>query len=153
MAVYLVQHGYSLSKEADPEKGLSELGFSEVQMIADMVRDRNVPVSQIIHSGKKRAEQTAHIFAEELVPKEGLARMDGLNPMDDVKALAEKMDANKNAMLIGHLPFMEKLVSYLITGSVDKPVVKFQNAGVVCLDQEPERGDWFIKWTLLPVIA
>lgn len=152
MAVYLVQHGHCMSEEMDPEKGLSEQGFSEVQMIADIVRDRNVPVSQIIHSGKKRAEQTAHIFAEELVPEEGLARMEGLNPMDEVAALSKKMDASKNTMLIGHLPFMEKMVSYLITGSVDKPVVKFQNAGVVCLEQVPVSGDWYIKWTLLPVI-
>ncbi len=36
MAIYLVQHGKSLSKDIDPEKGLSEEGISEVQRIAEV---------------------------------------------------------------------------------------------------------------------
>ena len=68
MALYLVQHGHSLSKEVDSEPGLSEQGFREVQLIADMARDHDISVSQIVHSGKKRASQTAHIFADLLQP-------------------------------------------------------------------------------------
>jgi phosphohistidine phosphatase len=54
-------------------------------------------------------------------------------------------------MVVGHLPFMEKLVSYLSAGLVDKRVYKFQNSGIVCLDRE--NNDWFIKWTLNPDIS
>ncbi len=45
----------------------------------------------------------------------------------------------------------EKLVSYLTTGSVDILVYRFQNSGIVCLDQED--NGWYIKWTLNPNIG
>jgi phosphohistidine phosphatase len=56
-------------------------------------------------------------------------------------------------MLVGHLPFMERLTSYLITGSIDKPVLKFQNGGIVCLDKDVDSGFWIIRWTLMPKIG
>ncbi len=152
MAIYLVQHGHSLPKEADPERGLSEQGVAEVRLIADRARDHNIPVSQIIHSGKKRASQTAHLFAQALQPKDGISERADMNPMDDVRTIADSIDTTKNHMLVGHLPFMEKLVSFLITGSAEKPVIKFQNGGIICLDQSPDTGGFYIKWALLPVI-
>ena len=39
--------------------------------------------------------------------------MAGLNPEDDVCALAERLDPARNEMLVGHLPFMEKLAALL----------------------------------------
>jgi len=53
-------------------------------------------------------------------------------------------------MLVGHLPFMERLASFLITGSADKPVIRFQNSGIVCLEKETDAGHWTIRWTLFP---
>jgi len=56
-------------------------------------------------------------------------------------------------MLVGHLPFMEKLVSYLVADSPDRPpVVRFQNGGIVCLGRDLKSDAWFIKWTLFPQI-
>ena len=152
MAIYLVQHGHSLPKEADPERGLSEQGFAEVQLIADRARAHNISVSEVIHSGKKRASQTAHIFEQALHPKGGISERTGLQPMDDVRTVADSLDADSNQMLVSHLPFLENLVSFLITGSTEKPVIKFQNGGIICLDQLPDTGAFYIKWTLLPVV-
>jgi len=56
-------------------------------------------------------------------------------------------------MLVGHLPFMERLVSCLITGSPDKSIIKFQTGGIVCLDQIEKNGSWYIKWALMPKMA
>ena len=153
MALYLVQHGKSLPKDADPEKGLSEEGQSEVEMIATVARGYGVAVTGISHSGKKRARQTAEIFASALDAQDRIAERSGLNPLDDVTAVASTVSAEDNQMLVGHLPFMERLTSHLITGSIDKPVFKFQNGGIVCLDQDPESRFWFIKWTLMPHIG
>lgn len=153
MALYLVQHGKSLPKDADPEKGLSEDGQSEVEMIAAVARGYGIAVAGISHSGKKRARQTAEIFAAALDAKDRIAERSGLMPLDDVTAVAQTLSAEENRMLVGHLPFMERLTSQLITGSIDKPVFKFQNGGIVCLDQDPEYRFWFIKWTLMPNIT
>ena len=152
MALFLVQHGKSLPPDIDPERGLSDEGISEVERIAIAAKSHEISTASIQHSGKKRAEQTADIFANALNPKDGMEQRNGINPMDDVEPLARGLNPKDNIMLVGHLPFMERLVSYLITGSADKPVIKFQNGGIVCLDQDPNTQVWVIKWTLLPEI-
>jgi phosphohistidine phosphatase len=49
---------------------------------------------------------------------------------------------------------MERLTTYLTTGSAKgAAVLKFQNGGIVCLDQDPDNHTWFIKWTLMPHIG
>jgi phosphohistidine phosphatase len=152
MALYLVQHGKSLPKEIDPEQGLSEEGIAEVERIAQVAKGYNVQVRQIRHSTKERARQTAAIFQTALGLHEPTQVMEGLEPLDDVKAIAAKILDEHSLMLVGHLPFMERLASYLITGSIVKKVLKFQNGGIVCVDRDPESGDWFIKWALMPTI-
>ncbi len=153
MALYLVQHGKSLPKDVDPEKGLSEEGISEVKRIAKVAKGHNVMVFTIKHSGKKRARQSAEIFASALSPRYGVEESKGLNPLDDVVTIADRVDSGDNVMLVGHLPFMERLTSYLVTGSADNTVFRFQNGGIVCLDKDAGGVSWVIKWTLVPRIG
>ena len=153
MALFLVQHGKSLSKDKDPEQGLSKEGISEVEQIAKVAKGYGVQVSRIIHSGKKRARQTADIFASSLEPGDGVQESSGLKPLDDVSAFAGRINSEDNIMLVGHLPFMERLTSLLITGSTDKPVFKFQNGGIVCLNTDPNGNSWLIIWALMPKIG
>ncbi len=153
MALYLVQHGKSLPKDVDPEKGLSKEGIAEVERIAEVAKGYGVSVSRVKHSGKKRARRTAEIFAEALAPEGAVVEAGGLKPLDDVSAVAGALDSRENLMLVGHLPFMSRLTSYLIVGSIDAPIFKFQNGGIVCLDREPNDGSWFIKWTISPNIG
>jgi phosphohistidine phosphatase len=112
-----------------------------------------VPVSCILHSGKKRARQTAEILEAALTPPDGLLAKSGLNPLDDVTALAGLIDSKENLMLVGHLPFMARLCSWLVTGDPEMPVFQFQNAGIVCLKRPPETNNWIIAWTLMPAIG
>jgi phosphohistidine phosphatase len=53
-------------------------------------------------------------------------------------------------MLVGHLPFMERLAALLVAGSQEKPVIRFQNAGIVCLDRDASRVNWVVRWALVP---
>ncbi len=153
MALFLVQHGKSLSKDVDPDQGLSEEGVAETKRIAEVAKGYNVNVAGIKHSVKTRARTTAEIFAAALNPAEGIQEITGIKPMDDVKAIADSINSQSNTMLVGHLPFMERMTSFLITGSIEITVFKFQNSGIVCLDQDPETKSWFIKWTLMPNIG
>ncbi len=153
MALFLVQHGRSLSKEVDPGRGLSEEGILDVKRIAETARIYGVRVSMVRHSGKKRARQTAEIFASMLEPAGGILETEGLNPLDDVAAFAEKIGTGENIMLVGHLPFMERLNSFLLIGKTDKPVFKFQNGGILCLDMDTDYQSWVIKWALMPRIG
>jgi phosphohistidine phosphatase len=153
MALYLVQHGQSLPKDVDPDQGLSNDGIAETKRIADVASSYRIQVARIKQSGKKRARQTAEIFADALQPAAGVEETVGLKPMDDVSAFAASLDTAANDMLVGHLPFMERMAAFLVTGSADKPIFKFQNSGIVCLDKDPNSGSWLIVWTLMPNIG
>lgn len=131
---------------------MSEEGKQAVARIAEVVAGYNISVSIINHSGKMRAKQTVDIIASFLKPAKGVQETGGLDPMDDVAAVAEKLTGKEDVMLVGHLPFMERIVSYLITGSVEITVFKFQNGGIVCLDRDQDSGSWYIKWALMPEI-
>ena len=153
MALFLVQHGKSLPRDKDPQKGLSEEGLAETELIAQVAKGYKVRVDGISHSGKTRARQTADIFEAALKPSGGIHEHIGLNPLDDVTTFAHTIDPTEDIMLVGHLPFMERLTAYLITGSIEKPVFKFQNSGIVCLDKDLDTQSWVIKWTLMPNIG
>lgn len=150
MAVYLSQHGKSAAKAIDPKRGLTEEGVTEVKQVASTLQQGQIHIVGIRHSGKGRAQQTADIFAQSLKPQEGLIENEGMNPMDDVQAFAKQLDVSTNQMYVGHLPFMQRLVSYLITDDPERPVVKFQNGGVVCLDYDQGNECWTIKWVIVP---
>jgi phosphohistidine phosphatase len=153
MALYLIQHGKSLSKDQDPDQGLSAEGFAETERIAKLAKDAGVAVSQIRHSVKTRARQTAEIFAGALNPQQGIREVNGIKALDDVAAYAADIDPAEDVMLVGHLPFMERMTAFLITESIDKTVFKFQNSGIVCLEKDPEAQAWVIQWALMPKIG
>lgn len=154
MALYLVQHGKSLPREQDPEQGLSGEGLAEVNRIAGVAAGYGVRPGAIRHSGRKRALQTARVFAEALLAPGGEAEaISGIGPVDDAAAVANTLKTDDNLMLVGHLPFMERLTGILVTGSAERLVFKFQNGGIVCLDKKPDDRFWFIKWTLMPKIG
>jgi len=152
MALFLVQHGKSLPKDVDPDQGLSEQGILDVKCISEIAKGYGIDVSGISHSGKTRARMTAEIFASALAPKNGVNQKDQMAPLDDVETVAKTINSRENRMFVGHLPFMERLTAYLITGSQEKPVIKFQNGGIVCLDMYPRTESWVIKWSLMPNI-
>lgn len=152
MPLYLVQHGKCLSKEEDPDRNLTYEGINEVNKIAEYLKQGDVKISIIKHSGKKRAEQTAQILADVLYSEKGIGTTNGINPNDDVVQFTKEIDFVDNVMIVGHLPFLEKLVSYLIQEKVDNLTTKFQNAGVVCIDKNADNKH-FIKWFLVPNLS
>ncbi len=148
MALYLVRHGRYVSSDQDPEKGLSQYGTEEIKDVADQINKYHPAVDCIKHSEKKRAMQTGQILAAELNGDIKLQEIDGIGPNDDVINFADRINTDKNEMLVSHLPFLERLISYLITGSPDNKVLVFSNGTAVCLDLEFK--DWVIKWVVLP---
>ena len=153
MALYVVQHGKSLAKEQDPEKGLSAEGQAETQRIAEVARGYAVSVAIIVHSGKKRARQTAEIFATALTPEKGIDVQTGMNPLDDVRSFVERLPLDQNIMLVGHLPFLEKLIGLLVCGDPEQMLFKLQNSGIFCLDRVPAVDHPVIRWALMPNIG
>ena len=148
MAIYLVQHGQAVSQENDPQRPLAAIGIKETSHIASVAEYYMVPVEQIIHSEKLRARQTAEIFANKLKPAHGLQQSPDMAPDSDIMPIVEKIRNSENLMLIGHLPFLQKLLSFLLTGSSDYQMMKFQYSGITCLEKDGKSDRWQIKWTL-----
>jgi phosphohistidine phosphatase len=150
--VYLVQHAEAMSEEQHPDRPLNDLGREHAAWVADVAAELSVEVEQIRHSGKARAQETAQIMGDALAPAEGVVAVSGLAPLDDVEPVAEEIDqADQPLMLVGHLPFMERLAGYVLTGDAREPVIDFTNAGIVCLEKKD--GRWQATWILTPRIA
>ena len=149
MNLYLVQHGEAKSKTEDPTRPLSDHGAELVRRIAVWSAHAQLSVDQIRHSGKKRAEQTAELFAERLNPADGVIAISGIAPTDDVQPIANAIDQEEQTiMLVGHLPFLSRFASHLVIGDPDSHLLRFRNAGIVCLSRD--EGKWLISWTVVP---
>lgn len=147
MRLYLMQHGEAKSEADDPERSLTIRGEEETRKISDAAKRLGIHPSRIYHSGKKRAEQTAGIVAMALGLSARLGQ--GLNPNDDIRSWAERISGEaEDLMIVGHLPFLEKLASFLVCGDEGAKAVLFRYSAILCLVKAaPERWtvDWFLK--------
>ena len=147
--LYLVRHGEATSKEQSPERPLTESGAMEVEQIAAWLTSTNLPVDEIRHSGKLRALQTAEIFAQHLGLPGRVMESPGLSPNDDVQPVADSLSRETySLMLVGHLPFMGRLVGCLVVGDPKQTVAHFDAAAVVVLQRHDD--DWRIVGALSP---
>jgi phosphohistidine phosphatase len=151
MKLYLVQHGDAKTKSEDPERPLTEQGRKDVAQVAAFAQRADVQVSQIRHSGKRRAKETATILAEYLAPAGGVVALPGLAPKDDTDRVAELLNREtRPLMLVGHRPFMDRLTGLLVADSQDRVVVGFRKGGIVCLEREPKSWNWTVCWMVTP---
>jgi phosphohistidine phosphatase len=146
--LYLVQHGEARSENEDPQRALSPNGENEVRKVAQAAKHMALTPSKIFHSRKLRAGQTAEILAEAL--GKPVEAVNGLAPMDNVQPWVNRIArGEEELMLVGHLPFMEKITSFLITGDEESRPVLFRFGAIVCLEQKEDQR-WGIRWILTP---
>lgn len=148
MKLYLVQHANALSKEQDPQRPLSEKGTKDVSKVAEFLKGLDISIEVLWHSGKARAAQTARILGDALGKGHGLEH-EGLAPNDDVQKIARQISSDgTDIMIVGHLPFLSKLTSLLLVGDESADIVKFNQAGVVCLQSDDAK--WSLSWIVTP---
>jgi len=150
MRLLLVQHGDSVSETTDPDRPLSAKGRRDVEELARALRSfrGGDQPRQILHSGKLRALQTAEILGEALgIPVRQSAGLDPLDPAGPFASDVETWD--QSAIVVGHLPFLERLASLLVADREEPSAVAFQRGGGVCLEKQETRA-WTILWTFMP---
>jgi len=149
MKLYLVQHAQAESKEVDPERPLTEQGRRDIRKVAAFIKPLSLSVEYLWHSGKKRAAQTAEVLAGIVAVGKDTSAREGLAPNDDVTAIKKEIEAaRKDTMLVGHLPFMDKLASLLLTGDESAGTVAFKQAGILCLEYSDENR-WQLNWMII----
>lgn len=153
MRLYVVQHGDAVPERLDPERPLSAAGRRDVEAVARLLARVGVRVARVAQSGKLRAQQTAELLATALAPGTVPEAMEGLNPNDPIEPMVRRIgESTSDVMLVGHLPFMAKLVAHLVAGDERRPVAAFVPGTVVCLQQD-EAGGWAIAWMASPELA
>ena len=146
MIIYLSQHGKCNDGDSSDGRALSELGLRETRAVAERLGEIKLSVVKIFHSGKVRAGQTAEIFASFVSAPVEVSPVP-MSPKDDVTGFSRCLA--DGALYVGHLPFMERLASFLVCGKADETVIKFQNSGVICLE-EKEDGRFAVIWSIFP---
>jgi phosphohistidine phosphatase len=141
MHLYLVRHGDYVSPIKNTLKPLSNYGKSQISILADALKIKDIHVGEIRHSQKLRAKETAEILAQAIKSKRGAQEVRGLNPMDDISNMITELEnTQEDLMLVGHNPFMEKL-AYALTGES----VAFGIAALVEISNIS--GQWRVKNT------
>ena len=150
MKLYLTQHGEAHSKEQDPDRSLTQKGIDDVEKIGVFLKRPGVKVSRIIHSGKLRARQTAELLAKQISENVELEIVGNINPNDSPEAFAWQSGSwEDDTLIVGHLPFMARLVSHLTHGEEDRQMVAYKPGSVVCLERG-ENEQWLINWMIRP---
>ena len=150
MYVYLVQHGASKSEVEDPRRGLTDEGKRVVNEVAEHLASIGVTLDRLEHSDKLRACQTAEILAAKLQPRGGTHLVAGMAPNDDVRPMRDRLQGEeKDLMLVGHLPYLSRLLSVLLGANEERTLVEFQMGGVIRLARS-EKGEWRLQWAVSP---
>lgn len=152
MQLYLVQHGAAKSAAEDPRRSLTAQGASAVERMARYLATLKLRPDRIEHSDKERARQTAEIMAAHLEPAQGARQVAGMAPNDDIGPMWDRLQDELSAtslMLVGHLPYLSRLLSALLGVERERTLVAFQMAGVVHLERD-RNTEWHLRWILVP---
>jgi len=120
MLLYLARHGEAMPAVIDQTKPLTKLGRKEIEKVGNYLKTKNIEVDEIWCSMKKRAVETANIYAESMCRKDKVRSEDGLNPDDPPEPIQDKINAIAAAneayriMIVGHLPFLPTLAACLL---------------------------------------
>lgn len=152
MRLYLVQHGEAKPKDLDPDRHLTETGVRDVEKMAAFLGSLGLRVGGVWQSGKARAAETAEVLSMALGAGDAVTVREGLAPNDPVEPLRDELArVEEDVMIVGHLPFLDRLASALVAGSESAGVVAFRQGGVVCLERGRE-GEWRALWAMIPEV-
>lgn len=150
MLLYLIQHGEAKKEEEDIKRPLNEKGVEDINKTGRFLAQNKILVNRILHSTKLRAKQTAEILAKYIKVEHGLIEVSGLEPNTDINEWYEKIiKEEKDIVIVGHLPYLSKLASKLISGDENKKIVDFKQGSVLCMEKQ-DNDLFVIKFFILP---
>jgi len=150
MKLYLVQHGEACAKEVNPERPLTDQGQADIDRLAAFLKQAGIRIDRVIHSEKLRAIQTAERLAAAIAPGVERETSGIINPNDSPKAFDWQSDSwDRATLVVGHLPFMAKLVSHLVIEDENRLITAYQPGSIVCLELN-SNAHWQINWMLRP---
>jgi phosphohistidine phosphatase len=123
----------------DADRPLIPKGKRQLRQIARAMQNLDLHFNLILSSPFLRARQTAEIVAKSLRLKKRLAFSDELTPGGDSKALIRQLNelkpASEDVLLVGHEPYLSRLISQLISGGSDMGI-DFKKGGLCKLETD-----------------
>lgn len=88
-----------------------------------LFQKRKICIDRLWHNAKLRAIQTAEILCKEAGWNAKIEKCEGLVPNDPIDKIVARiksigsLEKESTLMMVGHLPYLQKLPDFLITGS------------------------------------
>jgi len=160
MNLYILRHGIAVERgdpgfKTDADRPLLPKGRRQLGQIAAALRNMDVNFELILSSPFLRARQTAEIVARSFKAKKRLAFSDALTPDGDPKVLIRQLNelapAPENVLLVGHEPYLSRLVALLISGG-ETAGLELKKGGLCKLEAEALRSGRCatLAWLLTP---
>jgi len=147
MRLSLLRHGIAVERgssgdEDDSERSLTAKGERRMRRSAEGMLALGLTYDLILSSPYLRARQTADIVAQILQTPEGVQLSDRLTPAGRPRQMLESLQTDhqerRDVLLVGHEPYLSRLISTLLTGGPNLPVV-MKKGGLCTLDVETLR--------------
>jgi len=163
MNLFILRHGIAsdpgedgLPKDLpDAERPLSNKGKQRMWRITEAMRTMDLEFGAVVSSPLLRARQTAQIVTEALELRRKLILTDNLAPEGSPKTLIEQLNGlgshPKNILLVGHEPYLGKLIALLLAGSTTA-MIDLRKGGLAKLEIEKLRYTRCatLAWLLTP---
>jgi phosphohistidine phosphatase len=147
MNVYLLRHGIAVDPSKpgiarDAERPLTPRGRRRLHQIARAMSALRISFDLILSSPYLRARQTAEIAAKVLKRRKQLKfsgeLTPGGNPKMLIQAVNELRPRPKNILLVGHEPYLSRLIALLTAGNTSLEI-DFKKGGLCKLETESLR--------------
>ena len=131
MNLYLLRHGIAVDPSVpdfakDAERPLTPKGKRRLRQIAEAMGELKLSFDLILSSPYARAKQTAEIVAKILKRRKKLKFTDELTPGGNPKSLIQQLNElrprPKNILLVGHEPYLSKLIALLTAGNTNMEI-------------------------------
>ena len=124
MDIYILRHGKAEERSqnitSDSKRRLTEAGKSELECIAQAIKNLDISFDSIVSSPLVRAKQTADITIRNVKSKKkSITIWDELKPEINVNKTIKKLaslNPTSSILLVGHEPHLSLLISQIISG-------------------------------------
>jgi phosphohistidine phosphatase len=132
MNLSLLRHGIAVNRESsgnadDRERALTPKGERRMRRNAEGMLALGLTYDLILSSPYLRATQTAAIVAQTFEVPEEVQLSDTLTPAGSPRQLLAALHTDyrerQDILLVGHEPYLSRLISTLLTGGPNLPVV------------------------------
>ena len=147
MRLTFLRHGIAAGRgspayENDSERPLTAKGERRMRRIAEGMQALGLSYDLMLSSPYLRAKQTAEIVAQILSTAHDVLLVETLTPEGDPRQVIEALRTDhrdrQDVLLVGHEPYLSRLISTLLTGGPNLSV-GMKRGGLCALDVETLR--------------